>query len=196
MKKISCEACGSNELTKQGDYFICDYCHTSHYIGNENGSNTNESQKENNAQPEQTVEVQSAKKEHAPMQQPYATNQRNEAPKGPLLKKILGFFLIFAGFSCFTTFGEHLSTGDFYLFFAMLFTAVALLNGGFTLAFNKEVFLTKKFSVGQLFLALLGVVVMLAIIFGLGKLPLFILSFLVLLALGFFVVSTIRKAKK
>lgn len=32
MKKIICEACGSNELVRKGNYFICEYCRSTYEI--------------------------------------------------------------------------------------------------------------------------------------------------------------------
>ncbi|MHC5215988.1 TFIIB-type zinc finger domain-containing protein [Enterococcus sp. LJL128] len=196
MKKISCEACGSNELTKQGDYFICDYCHTSHYIGNENGSNTTTLEDEQIILPKQITNVQNTDTESNYPKKDYIAKQENTPRKNSMYKKIPGIFLVLVGFGCFGTLEEQISSGDMYLFLAMLSTAFVFTNVGITLTFNKKIFLTQIFSIGQTFLALIGTVMILALITIIWDTISAFWIFLALLIFSLPIISFFRKTKK
>ncbi|MCB5955068.1 hypothetical protein [Enterococcus sp. CWB-B31] len=127
MDKLYCEACGSNELTKRGDSFVCNYCNTSYLIKDRTKHTAFA-----NEPTSRTVET------------PINKTERHEAPAPqiyvPFQKKVLSLGLMLAGLLfliltvVFSQMDNKVGVGLFSWW------SVLLLNVSYTTLYGKKVF--------------------------------------------------------
>jgi len=147
MKKMSCEACGSNELTKKGDYFVCDYCQTSYQL-----PKSFEDKAATTIYNKTTIINQAA-------EAPPIFNQK--VKKTSFFKRLLAIPMMLIGALFLLVAYASVRTFDVFGIILFGWWSVSLLNLSYTMSTGNKALLTKKFNGWQLALITLLVFIFL-----------------------------------
>ncbi|MGG5341067.1 hypothetical protein [Enterococcus sp. AZ192] len=157
MKKIICEACGSNELVRKGNYFICEYCRSTYEINKVMTDKRNTL----HSSPKQSVKL-NEDKSSLDQKEVLAKNEPKKvdlANRTPFLFRLLGNALIIWGILFALVVITSLVDKEWLdvIFFGLWSTL--LINGGNDLVNTKRTGIIRKLRVPQLiFLIILSLI--------------------------------------